>query len=258
MPRRDLCQVRRGAAANWASVNPVLASGEAGYETDTGQLKYGNGSTAWSDLPYFSTGSGNGGGGTLPPNITTLGNPITATEFDYLSGTTDFVQTQLNAKAPTGHAHSIDNVTGLQAALDGKMPTLYSALPTANFSAVGAQTNIFPAGATIAAGNAVKLNNAAKWILTDADATATSTGLIAMALESKNLDEIMLVALQGSFVRVNSWNWAPGSTIYLSTDPGVIAESMPNGTDDVIRVVGWAINADMIWFNPSPDYITHI
>lgn len=46
-------QLRRDTAANWTSVNPTLASGEVGYETNTGKFKIGNGSTAWSGLDYF-------------------------------------------------------------------------------------------------------------------------------------------------------------------------------------------------------------
>lgn len=46
--------LRRDTAANWTSVNPVLHSGELGIETDTHLAKLGNGSTAWSGLPYWS------------------------------------------------------------------------------------------------------------------------------------------------------------------------------------------------------------
>ena len=44
--------LRRDTAANWTSGNPVLASGELGYETNTGKFKIGNGSTAWNSLSY--------------------------------------------------------------------------------------------------------------------------------------------------------------------------------------------------------------
>jgi hypothetical protein len=47
-------QIRRGTAANWTSANPTLAEGELGYETDTGKLKAGDGSTAWTSLDYIS------------------------------------------------------------------------------------------------------------------------------------------------------------------------------------------------------------
>lgn len=45
-------QVRRGTAADWTSVNPVLAAGELGVESDTNLFKFGNGSTAWASLDY--------------------------------------------------------------------------------------------------------------------------------------------------------------------------------------------------------------
>ncbi len=45
-------QLRRGTSAEWTSVDPVLAAGEMGLETDTGDFKFGDGSTAWSALSY--------------------------------------------------------------------------------------------------------------------------------------------------------------------------------------------------------------
>jgi microcystin-dependent protein len=47
-----LIQLRRDTAANWGSTT-VLASGEVGYETDTGNIKIGNGSTQWQNLAYY-------------------------------------------------------------------------------------------------------------------------------------------------------------------------------------------------------------
>jgi len=44
--------LRRDTAANWTSGNAVLASGEVGYETNTGKFKIGNGTTAWNSLGY--------------------------------------------------------------------------------------------------------------------------------------------------------------------------------------------------------------
>ena len=81
MPRDAKIQVRRDSAANWSSVNPTLAVGEIGYETDTAKIKVGDGSTAWSSLAYFvgnavplsrtiSTTSPLTGGGDLSANRT--------------------------------------------------------------------------------------------------------------------------------------------------------------------------------------------
>lgn len=46
-------QIRRGNAANWTTVNPVLAAGEFGVELDTLKLKVGDGLTAWNGLTYL-------------------------------------------------------------------------------------------------------------------------------------------------------------------------------------------------------------
>lgn len=47
-------QLRRAAASSWTSVNPILALGEVGIETDTRKLKVGDGSTQWSGLSYIT------------------------------------------------------------------------------------------------------------------------------------------------------------------------------------------------------------
>jgi hypothetical protein len=41
--------------ANWAALNPVLLAGEAAIETQTNNLKIGNGVSTWSQLRYFSS-----------------------------------------------------------------------------------------------------------------------------------------------------------------------------------------------------------
>lgn len=47
-------QIRRGTATQWSTANPILASGEFGYETDTGKFKIGDGTTAWNSLPILN------------------------------------------------------------------------------------------------------------------------------------------------------------------------------------------------------------
>ena len=50
-------QIRRDTSINWAANNPVLALGEPGLETDTFIVKYGDGSSAWNNLPYANIDS---------------------------------------------------------------------------------------------------------------------------------------------------------------------------------------------------------
>ncbi len=55
MPATQIIKLRRGTAAAWTGANPTLAAGEPGYETDTGKIKIGDGSTAWNSLAYRFT-----------------------------------------------------------------------------------------------------------------------------------------------------------------------------------------------------------
>jgi hypothetical protein len=46
-------QLRRDTAANWVSSNPVLRQGEIGIETDTLQMKLGNGTSTWTQITAY-------------------------------------------------------------------------------------------------------------------------------------------------------------------------------------------------------------
>lgn len=46
-------QTRALEAAEWASLNPVLLRGEPGFAVDTDEVAFGDGVTAWNDLPKY-------------------------------------------------------------------------------------------------------------------------------------------------------------------------------------------------------------
>ncbi len=79
--------IRRDTASNWTAANPVLGPGEQGYETDTGKMKIGDGSSNWTALPYFAGGGGGSGqtgptGPTGPQGATGPQGPVSAYGFD--------------------------------------------------------------------------------------------------------------------------------------------------------------------------------
>lgn len=73
MPREDLIQMRRGTEAEWLAENPVLAVGEFGWDLTNNALKIGDGTTAWTTLPYVNSvpfgPAGGALGGTFPDAI---------------------------------------------------------------------------------------------------------------------------------------------------------------------------------------------
>ena len=54
MPRKASIQIRRDTRDNWLAKNAVLKNGELGYETDTGILKVGDGTSGWNTIVRFA------------------------------------------------------------------------------------------------------------------------------------------------------------------------------------------------------------
>lgn len=50
-------KIRRGSALQWQTVNPILASGELGYELDTKRLRIGDGVSSFTSLPFIEAGN---------------------------------------------------------------------------------------------------------------------------------------------------------------------------------------------------------
>ena len=130
------------------------------------------------------------------------------------------------------------------------------ATPDTDHTANGPQTSTLNAGYSSAIMDLVYLNANGKWLEADADATATSINLLGMALEAKTDGQAMNVALAGSFVRDDTFNWTIGVPLYISGTLGAITATKPTGSGDIVRTVGYAVTADVIFFNPSSDYVT--
>ena len=62
MPVNNLIQLRKGDATDWIDQNPVLISGEPGFDITNNILKIGDGSSAWSELVPIGSGFAGAGG----------------------------------------------------------------------------------------------------------------------------------------------------------------------------------------------------
>jgi len=130
------------------------------------------------------------------------------------------------------------------------------ATPDTDQTANGHTTSTINAGATISALNLCYLASDGEFALADADAEATAGGvMLAIALEAGTDGNPMKVALPGSFVRDDTWNWTVGQELYVSTTPGAITGTPPSVSADIVRVIGYAVTADIIYFLPESGWV---
>ena len=135
-------QVRRDTSTNWTSSNPTLASGEIGFETNTGKFKIGTGSATWGSLDYFGTDA----------SVVTLTGVQTLTNKTL---TAPKINLALNAQTGTTYT--------LVAADSGKLvtssnasavvitipPSIFAAGEQINVQSIGAGLTSFVAGAGV-------------------------------------------------------------------------------------------------------------
>lgn len=96
-----------------------------------------------------------------------------------------------------------------------------------------------------------KSNFAAAWSLADADSDG-ATRMLGMALGSTASNDGML--LQG-IIRIASHGLSAGAPIYVSTTAGELTTTAPSGSGDYVRVVGYTIDSNLIYFNPSGTWV---
>lgn len=119
-------QFRRGTASQWTSANPTLGAGEPGFESDTGKLKIGDGSTAWNALAY-ATGS------IAIGNVTGLG-----------TGVATFLATPSSANL----ASAVTDETGSGSLVFATSPTLTTPVITQGTDTPSFSSNAYTLGAS--------------------------------------------------------------------------------------------------------------
>ena len=143
--------------------------------------------------------------------------------------------------------------------------------PTLNYGGVDALANdesvgekvFFGTGQTVK-GKLYCLNTSGAWVLTDADAEATTAALIAVACGGDGTGGANDALANGMLIRgfidnasALTGTFNEGIPIYVDTaTAGNMTVTRPSASGDFVRVVGWACaTGNVIYFNPSNDYI---
>lgn len=114
---------------------------------------------------------------------------------------------------------------------------------------------VLTAGEVLALGEAVYLKAADSEVY-KALATATGTmpaiALATCATTDGNTFEFLL----RGFMRHDAWDWTVGGLLYIDrTTAGALTQTAPATAGDQVQVVGVAITADIILFNPSYELV---
>jgi hypothetical protein len=195
-------QQRRGTEAQWTSADPILAAGEIGFESDSGQFKIGDGVNHWSDLSYFKNLEDLGGSFDDYIPLTQRGSAngvatldadgqVPVSQLENVLGSAPEALNTLNelAAALGDDADFAGNVTTI---LSGKAPKLSPALtgtptaptPTLTDSSTAIATTAFVKGQGYALDSDV--NDSIDAIVSDVTGINTSIGEINDSIDSLN------------------------------------------------------------------------
>jgi hypothetical protein len=116
MAVNDLITFRKGTASAWISTNPVLASGEPGYDLTNSILKIGDGVSNWVALSGI--GSTSVGGSYAQLSGATFTGPISATSGNFINSL------KINSidVSVSGHTHSSSDITNFNSSVSGLLP----------------------------------------------------------------------------------------------------------------------------------------
>ena len=127
--------------------------------------------------------------------------------------------------------------------------------------------DIFYIGASsTTAGKIYYLRTNGGWAEADADTTAGSTSLLAVALGSNSTTNGMLIKGMVTLSEDIGGTENEGVALYLSTTAGTATVTAPSGSNNVVRVVGYSMCAssspatgfgedNQIWFNPDNTWV---
>ena len=108
---------------------------------------------------------------------------------------------------------------------------------------------------TLAAGRLMVLNSSGVWKYADADAEATTSNLLAIALGTAVSDGLLV---KGYF-KLNSYiegSFAKGAPCYVSEAAGEVDFTRPSAAGDFVRVLGYGTDTtNVIMFDPSGTWI---
>ena len=133
--------------------------------------------------------------------------------------------------------------TEITLAVDGKLE--FNPTPSATDKATGTIVSMTVDVNTVGIGGALHMDTDSHWVDADMNAT-TSMPCMALALGTTGTVDVLL----NGIIKDTGWSWTVGGIMYVNTS-GTLTQTAPSGDGDQVQVVGIALSADTIIFNPS-------
>jgi len=236
----------------------------------TGQILSVNAS---GDLAFAAAGGGGSGGiGTADQTldadrtIDTNGFNLdieldptgTADTFTIHDGTHDLFQVDTTT---TGTLFSVNDVSGLpllevdedQGVIMPSIKVEDGGLSSAGSYGKGSEV-WYQGTSTPTAGDVYYLDSSGNWAATDADAVATSKGMLAVAAGTDS--DVNGMVIKGFVYLATDSGGSVGDPVYLHTTAGKLTNDVSGyTTGDIVRIAGYKVAANIVYFNPSQDWI---
>jgi len=140
--------------------------------------------------------------------------------------------------------------------INSKISTIFPitlTIPSTHGSYYGS-IGTFTSGESTILGDVLYYKSDGKLWKTDADAVATSKGMLLMSIGTTT-SSASASYLYSGLIANSSWAFAVGDTLYLSTSSGLLQSSVVTGSSDVVRIAGYALSSSVVYFNPDDTYV---
>jgi surface protein len=115
---------------------------------------------------------------------------------------------------------------------------------------------IYEGTTSVTAGVIYYLDDDGEWEQIVASYTRTSKQLLAVALGTGNSNVVGMLLRGMVTLATNPGSSSAGLPIYISKNAGEATVTAPIGVDATVRIVGYSVDGEKVWFDPSPSYIT--
>ena len=189
----------------------------------------------------------------------------------YITTATSDGSTSVRRQLITGTGHATSSIVDVDIAYGATSTTTIAGkaiVPSRKYAHPGTDDGDYTAGdiwyydsgtATTTIGMVYYLTDAGSWIKARANATSTSTGLLAVALgNNPDVDGMLLRGFVTTYQTVGTNDH--GIPVYLDDGVAGLVNVAAPGSGNVVRILGYSIgdgstNTDAIYFNPDNTWV---